>query len=223
MRAPRPAAVALALCLGVAAGPPAAWALGRPSDSIGARPSPAVGTPAPVPANVAGDGAVRTQPAPARAVPRPGQVPARVRMPALGIDAKVVPVGVGRDRAMALPDDARRAGWYRFGPRPRDGVGSVVVAAHVDSRVQGRGAFYPLRAAKPGDRVEVVTRDGSVTSYRVVAREMLSKRALPLEELFRRDGREVLTLITCGGRYLREAGGYQDNVVVTALPVRAGR
>lgn len=221
MRAPRPAAVVLALCLGVAAGPPAAWALGRPSERIGARPSSAVGTP--VPANVAGEGAVGTQPVPARAVPRPGQVPVRVRLPALGIDAKVVPVGVGRDRAMALPEDARRAGWYRFGPRPRDGVGSVVVAAHVDSRVQGRGAFYPLRRAEPGDRVEVVTQDGRVTPYRVVAREMLSKRALPLEELFRRDGREVLTLITCGGRYLREAGGYQDNVVVTAMPMGAAR
>ncbi len=47
------------------------------------------------------------------------------------------------------------------------------------------------------------------------------KRALPLEELFRRDGREVLTLITCGGPYLADAGGYQDNVVVSAVPVRS--
>ena len=96
-----------------------------------------------------------------------------------------------------------------------------MLAAHVDSRTQGPGAFYPLRNTDPGDRVTVVTNDGRRSTYRVVAREFFRKRALPLEELFRRDGREVLTLITCGGPYLADAGGYQDNVVVSAVPVRS--
>ena len=140
-------------------------------------------------------------------------------VPALGIDAAVVPVGVTRDGAVRIPRDARRAGWYRFGARPASGTGSVVLVAHVDSRTQGRGAFYPLRQADPGDRVKVIA-DGRRWTYQVVARELFGKRALPIEDLFRRDGREVLTLITCGGRYLADAGGYQDNVVVSAVPVR---
>ena len=125
---------------------------------------------------------------------------------------------------MRLPRDARRVGWYRFGSRPGAGDGSVVLAGHVDSRTRGRGAFYPLREASLGDRVTVVTDGGGRSTYRVVARELFRKRALPLEDLFRRDGGEVLTLITCGGPYLAEAGGYQDNVVVSAVPLssRAG-
>lgn len=120
---------------------------------------------------------------------------------------------------MRIPRDARRVGWYRFGPRPGGGVGSVVLAAHVDSRTQGLGAFYPLREADRGDRVVMTSTGGRRWTYRVVAREVFRKRALPLEDLFRRDGREVLTLITCGGPYLADAGGYQDNVVVSAVPV----
>jgi len=96
-----------------------------------------------------------------------------------------------------------------------------VLVAHVDSRTQGRGAFYPLREASPGDRVVVASDGVPRWTYRVVARDLFRKRALPLEDLFRRDGREVLTLITCGGRYLADAGGYQDNVVVSAVPVRS--
>ena len=122
---------------------------------------------------------------------------------------------------MRIPRDARRVGWYRFGPRPGGGAGSVVLAAHVDSRTQGLGAFYPLRDTDPGDRVTVLTDGGRWSTYRVVARELFQKRALPLEDLFRRDGREVLTLITCGGPYLADAGGYQDNVVVSTVPVRS--
>jgi sortase (surface protein transpeptidase) len=144
-----------------------------------------------------------------------------VRFPALGVDAEVVPVGVTRAGAVRIPRDARRVGWYRFGPRPGGSVGSVVLVAHVDSRTQGRGAFYRLREADAGDRVVVASDGGPRWTYRVVARELFDKRALPLEDLFRRDGREVLTLITCGGPYLADAGGYQDNVVVSAVPVRS--
>jgi hypothetical protein len=53
--------------------------------------------------------------------------------------------------------------------------------------------------------------------FRVEARQRIRKQALPLAELFRRDGRPVLTLVTCTGPYDRERGGYQENLVVTAV------
>lgn len=220
MLTPRPAAVALALCLAVAAGLPAVWLLTRSPADIGTRPS-ADAVPAP---RTSAEASSPVASMAARADyterhPPPRAVPTRVSIPAVGVDAAVVPVGVARDGAMRLPRDARLAGWYRFGPRPGSGTGSVVVAAHVDSRTRGPGAFYLLRETRPGDRVTLMTDSGRPSAYRVVARELVRKRSLPLEELFRRDGREVLTLITCGGRYLSDAGGYQDNVVVSAVPV----
>ena len=210
------------MCLGMAAGLPAVWLLTRPSTEVGVRPpagvaarsqasAPTSAAPTPAPGAAAS----------ASKAPAAGAVPSRVRIPALGVDAEVVPVGVTRDGAVRIPRDARRAGWYRFGPRPGGSAGSVVLVAHVDSRTQGRGAFYPLREADAGDRVVVASDGGRRLTYRVVARELFRKRVLPLEDLFRRDGREVLTLITCGGPYLADAGGYQDNVVVSAVPVRS--
>jgi hypothetical protein len=56
----------------------------------------------------------------------------------------------------------------------------------------------------------------------VAARELIQKRALPLDDLFRRDGPPRLTLITCGGPFLPEFGSYRDNVVVVAEPLRPG-
>ena len=43
------------------------------------------------------------------------------------------------------------------------------------------------------------------------------RQALP-EELFARTGTERLRIITCGGDYLPDEGGYQQNLVVTAVP-----
>ena len=145
------------------------------------------------------------------------QAPVRVRVPDLGLDSAVRPVGVGGDRQMRLPADPRELGWYRFGPAPGDG-GSVVLAGHVDSRRFGVGPLVALQAVDVGTVVQVVTRTGRVRSYRVDSIERFDQQALPAA-VFARTGPERLRLVTCTGPYLPEAGGYQQNLVVTAVPV----
>jgi sortase (surface protein transpeptidase) len=142
----------------------------------------------------------------------------RLVVPALDVDAPIRPMGVRDDGQMALPEDVDRVGWYRFGPRPGD-AGSAVLAGHVDDDEQGLGALAPLRTAEPGDEIQVTDRDGASTRWRVVSREVITKQALPLDRLFRRDGPPRLTLITCGGPFLPEFGSYRDNVVVVAEPL----
>ena len=54
-----------------------------------------------------------------------GGPPARVRVPALGIDAPVDPVVVNGEGALAVPDDVHRLGWWSAGPAPGAGAGTV--------------------------------------------------------------------------------------------------
>ena len=72
----------------------------------------------------------------------------------------VDPVGVRDDGEMEIPEDADRAGWYRFGPAPADPAGATVVAAHVDSVQTGIGQFARLRDVAVGAAVTVTTADG---------------------------------------------------------------
>jgi sortase (surface protein transpeptidase) len=143
--------------------------------------------------------------------------PARVRVPALGIDARVRPMGIEPTGEMELPRDPGTVGWYGYGPTPGD-PGSAVVAGHVDG--DGRpGAFFRLAELGPGARVTVTAADGSSRSFRVVSRRVFEKARLPTGSVFRRDGAPVLTLITCGGAFDRATGHYASNVVVVATPV----
>ena len=158
---------------------------------------------------------------PRPATPTPaGDPPAPVRITAagLGIDAPIDAVGVAPEGTMSLPDDVHHVGWYRFGPAPGQ-PGSAVIAGHVDNIDQGLGALAPLRTADVGDAVAVTDADGTTTRWRVVARELVRKRALPLEKLFRRHGPPRLTLLTCGGPFLEKYLSYRDNVVVVAEPL----
>ena len=118
---------------------------------------------------------------------------------------------------MRLPDDPRVLGWYRFGPAPRSGAGSVVLAGHVDSREYGVGPLARLSGVRAGDVVEVGLGPGRRSSYRVDSVERFDRQALPAA-VFARTGPERLRIVTCTGPYLPEQGGYQQNLVVTAVP-----
>ena len=217
----------VAVLLGV----PAAWTVSMPAEAAGSRAAIAQGAsalaPAPAPAPAL---APAPDPGPApglwAAAPKPPHAPApappvEVDIDGVGVVAAIEPVGVGPDGSMVIPEDADRVGWYQYAAAPGSPGGSAVLAGHVDSRRQGRGAMFALRDVDVGAPVRVHLADGTTVSYRVVARELLAKAALPVDELFSRDGPPRLTLITCGGDYDRATGGYQHNLVVTAVPETA--
>jgi sortase (surface protein transpeptidase) len=144
--------------------------------------------------------------------------PGRLRIPGIGVDATVVPVGVDTATGeMEVPRAVDRVGWYRYGPALDAPAGSLVLAGHVDDADQGPGAFFELRDVGIDDRLVVTGADGTDRRYRVVAREVFDKSAVPLGRLFSRDGAPRLTLVTCGGSFDRTARSYRDNIVVTAV------
>lgn len=147
--------------------------------------------------------------------------PTRLEIPAIGLTAGVDRVGIDPTSGeFDVPPSVDRVGWYRFGPGLDAAAGSVVIAGHVDSAEQGPGAFFRLPELSPGDVVEVSDGEDTTYEFEVVGREVYAKDEVPLERFFARDGAPRLTLITCGGAFDPDAGSYQDNVVVTAAPVR---
>lgn len=146
-------------------------------------------------------------------------IPVRVTIPSLSVDAAVMPVGLDDANAVEIPSDIDKVGWYELGVPPGAHRGSAVLVGHRDGRVQGHGVFYDLGLLDVGDRIEVLGESNESVKYRVVARESIVKKRLPYEELFAVDGPPRLTLISCGGLYDGQNGGYQENVVVTAVRV----
>lgn len=148
----------------------------------------------------------------------PAAPPVEVSVPDAGLAAPVVPVGVTHDGAMEVPSEVDEVGWYRPGPAP-GASGSAVLAGHVDDAAQGPGVFARIAEISPGHRVEVTGRDGATRAFRVVAREVWPKEEVPLERVFDREGAPRIVLMTCGGVFDSNAGSYEDNIAVTAVPV----
>lgn len=145
--------------------------------------------------------------------------PARVRLGSLGIDAPVAPARIDIPHGiLGVPPNIHRTASWVDGAEPGATSGATLIAGHADSATGGAGAFFRLKAARAGDRIEVVTAAGKTLAYRVTSVRTYLKRDLPAG-IYSRRGSPRLVLVTCGGPFDEASGHYRDNIVVTAVPV----
>jgi hypothetical protein len=145
---------------------------------------------------------------------RTSRPPVRIEIPAIGVSAAVIRLGLKRDGTMQVPDDFALAGWFTGGPAPGE-TGPAVIAGHIDSR-SGPAVFYRLRELRVGDRIEVLRADRTTIRFAVESVVQYPKRAFPTEAVFGPAPEPLLRLITCGGTFDRSLSSYRDNIVVTA-------
>jgi LPXTG-site transpeptidase (sortase) family protein len=142
--------------------------------------------------------------------------PRILAIPRLDLKMPITSVTVDDTGAMAVPTRPTEIGWYAYGPRPGSTRGSAVLGGHVDSREYGIGPLVALKQLRRGDDIVITTNRGT-ERFRVSTIRLISKRDLDLRDVFTREGKPLLRILTCGGTY-RRSGGYQANVVVTARP-----
>ncbi|EMF28833.1 hypothetical protein H114_10931 [Streptomyces gancidicus BKS 13-15] len=147
--------------------------------------------------------------------PLPYSVPDRVRIPAIQVDAPIVPVGLDADGWVDAPppEDPNLAGWFTGAVTPGE-KGTAVVVGHVDN-AQGPAVFYGLGALKQGNRVEIGRRDGKTAVFEIYGVEVFSKNDFPGDRVYASKGAAELRVITCGGGFTQQ-NGYDGNVVAFA-------
>jgi sortase (surface protein transpeptidase) len=141
--------------------------------------------------------------------------PTSIAIPAIGVHAPIVAVGLQANGAMQLPNPGQ-VGWYRLGPRP-GAPGPAVLIGHVDNRT-GPDVFYRLRQLRPGDQILISQSDGTTSRFLVGRLEQHPKTALPTSRIWTTTTRPVLRLITCGGPFNYATRHHRDNVIVYASP-----
>ncbi|MFO7190749.1 MAG: class F sortase [Thermocrispum agreste] len=144
----------------------------------------------------------------------PPAPPVSVSIPRIGARSSLVPVGLNKDRTLAVPPVSQpmQAAWYRYSPTPGE-VGPSVLLGHVDGGGKP-GIFHRLHTLEPGDEVIVERADGSVARFVVRRVAQVPKKAFPTDEVYGDTDRPEIRLITCGGSFDRAAGSYRDNVIV---------
>jgi hypothetical protein len=154
-------------------------------------------------------------------VDREAARPRRIRIPAIGVGARVIPLGLNPDGTMQTPRSFSVTGWYKPWREPGE-RGSAVITGHVDS-VSGPAVFYRLRELRRGNIIRIGRADGSVIRFRVEGLERWPKAAFPSHRVFRPTRISTLRLVTCSGNFDASTGHYVDNTIVYAARVRVRR
>jgi len=151
-------------------------------------------------------------PAPACGAPR------CIQIPALGVDAPVLPETPAGGQ-LTIPPDVHDVGWDAQTSTP-GGPGVTLLAGHVNWVGQGLGALGGIGQLVPGDLVRLDW-EGQVSTWAVSTSPQLSPNTEVHPQLFSPSGPPRLALVTCGGPFTEGPGGgsYADNVIVWAHPV----
>ncbi len=138
----------------------------------------------------------------------------RIRVPAIGVEAPVISLGLTDDERLEVPARADQAGWWSGGERPGQ-KGPAVIAGHVDSST-GPAVFFRLRELEPGDVVEVTPRGGATVRFVVDRLENVPKDGFPTRAVYGPTPGSTLRLVTCTGSFDESSGSYRDNLIVFA-------
>lgn len=156
---------------------------------------------------------------------------ARIKIPAISVDARVASRVVGRDGVMADPAGPADviwydlAGWPGLGGRPGEG-GNAVFSGHVDYDYlipyagvpyRGQGVFSKIGALSTGDLVEIEY-GGKTLRYQVVSRRQYTAGGGTdwTAVWSGKVPKDTITLYTCGGPFDTVTKEYSDRIVVRA-------
>lgn len=144
-------------------------------------------TPAPTPAQVA------IPPAPPLR-----DIPYRLIIDKIGVNAPVGTYGLGSDQVPDVPTNGQEVAWYDFSSQP--GAGSnAVFAGHVTWN--GHGVFYHLDDLASGDQITLVANSGGAKLTYTVSEVFLVDPNDPnaVSVMSPTPGKDQVTIITCGG------------------------
>jgi hypothetical protein len=156
----------------------------------------------------------------AAAQPAPDAAPpARLVIGAIGLDVAALPVGVDRAGEFVVPD--HEAGWYMHSAAPGQGE-NIVLWGHVLPFLAAPdrpAPFARLRELAPGAQVTLY--DGAGTAHEYVVAEQIYAAPEDVAYTFRQ-GRELLTLVSCIGEGVYAGGGivdYSQRLITIAVPL----
>ena len=142
-----------------------------------------------------------------------GELPDRIVIPSIELDAETQHVGLGKSGNMAVPSNYSDVGWYRLGTVPGQ-MGSAVIDGHVDNGFGLSAVFKRLSEMEIGDDVYIVTRAGTRLHFEVVEIAKYPFQDVPLDKVFNRLDAPRLNLVTCTGSWLRSDETYDQRMVV---------
>lgn len=140
-------------------------------------------------------------------------LPLRLKISKLDIDAAIIPLGLTSEGAMAVPQNPAEVAWFSLGPRPGE-IGSAVLAGHYGWQNNLPAVFDNLHKLQVGDKIMLEDEKGLNTTFVVRAIKIYDKDDIATDIFSSNDEKAHLNLITCTGTWNRAAQTHSNRLVI---------
>lgn len=141
------------------------------------------------------------------------ELPVRLIIPNIKVDAPIEYVGLAPDGAMDVPKELANTAWFELGQRPGEN-GSAVIAGHYGWKNMERSVFDDLHTLRKGDKVYVEDDKGDILSFVVRDSRGYEPQADASAVFGSNDGKAHLNLVTCAGEWDQVSKTYSERLVV---------
>ncbi len=143
-------------------------------------------------------------------------LPRYLRIPKLGVNARVMQTGVMSSGAIGTPNNVYDTAWYTGSAKPGQS-GATIIDGHV-SGWSTHGVFYGLNRLIAGDQLQIVRGDGQTLNYRVVKTSVYNANNVDMQAAIKpaTAGKPGLNLISCTGPVIKGTSQYSQRVIVFA-------
>ena len=134
----------------------------------------------------------------------------------LGVDARILSVGVNAEGALEPPNNVYDTAWYNESAEPGQS-GAMLIDGHVSSWT-AHGVFYGIKTLAPGDIITIQRGDGTLFNYSVVQSQVYPSGNVDMVSAMTPvdAGQPGLNLITCTGDVIPGTSEFNERIVVYA-------
>lgn len=142
--------------------------------------------------------------------------PIKLIIPSQNVELSVVAVSRSEDGVMETPKSWNLAGWYKGSSKTLE-EGNIIINGHYDDNYGRPAAFWKLKNLRLDDTVRIVDEFNRPVDYKVTSTYYI---AIDDPDRFKvydsEEGKQSLTLITCGGVWLPGESTYNKRLIIKA-------
>lgn len=150
----------------------------------------------------------------------PSDQPRYISIPAIGVNARVMSVGVNSKGNIDTPTNLNDTAWYDGSSKPGQD-GQVFIDGHTSFSNSINAAFNDLPKLREGNQIVVETGNGTKYTYRIVTVKTVNADKVDMGEALNppANAKKGLTLMTCTGTFNYRTQTADKRLVVYAVQI----
>lgn len=135
----------------------------------------------------------------------------------IGVHARVMPLSIDKQGALAAPNNVFDTGWYKDSSLPGEN-GAMLIDGHISSWT-ANGVFYDLKKVTSGDKITIVRGDGKNFTYKVVKTDLVAASSVDMSSLMvsADTNKPGLNIISCSGEVVPGTNEFDKRLVVYSV------